>query len=80
MFLTFKQGVAFVYAYAVLLQLVQQLKEDQAKSCSQVMSVSKFVAQLPTKTTEIILVSYEDRIASGFKGHQFKMKKLPGIY
>jgi len=23
---------------------------------------------------EIILVSYEDRIASGFKGHQFKMK------
>lgn len=44
------------------------------------MSVSTFVALLPTKEMEIILVSYEDRIASGFKGHQFKMKKLPGVY
>lgn len=40
------------------------------------MSVSTFVALLP-KEMEIILFSFEDRIASGFMGHQFKMIKLP---
>lgn len=38
------------------------------------MSVSKFVALLPTKEMEVILVSYEDRIVSGFRGYHFKLK------
>lgn len=40
------------------------------------MTVSTFVALLP-KEMEIILFSFEDRIASSFMGHQFKMTKSP---